>query len=223
MQITPACLPHVSNRTCNDYYYDSRTGISDCDRPGWSNIPASLQGRYTNSLFITSPPNNDFNIFTQTALPKLLKCFKISKLTPWNRVRPEKLIGLRLVRKFPTVYRTTALTSACHQSLCWGRPIQAMPPHSTKVNKTLIPQKNAQITPLLHTQSSFHHRHFFTSQRSTLLPIYQYQNDQQAQPGTIQSNECPPSPPCLSLHPCFFVFNLLFILQWIKRVDKYYF
>ena len=42
-------------------------------------------------------------------------------LTPWIRVRLEQLIGIHLVKKFPTVYETrrfiTAFTSARHLSL----------------------------------------------------------------------------------------------------------
>ena len=56
-------------------------------------------------------------------------------LTPWCRVRLEKLIDLQLVNKFPAFHGTrkfiTALTSVRHLSLSWASPIQSTYPHST--------------------------------------------------------------------------------------------
>jgi len=63
-------------------------------------------------------------------------------LTPWCRVRLEKLTGLQLVKKFPAFYRTrrfvTALTSVRHLSLSWASPIQSIYPHSTSWRSILI-------------------------------------------------------------------------------------
>ena len=51
-------------------------------------------------------------------------------LTPWCRVLLQKLTGLQLVKKFPAFHGTrsfiTALTSVCHVSLSWARPIQSI-------------------------------------------------------------------------------------------------
>jgi len=63
-------------------------------------------------------------------------------LTPWCRVLLEKLIGLRLVKKFPGFHGTrrfiTALTSVRHQSLSWASPIQSIYPHPTSRKPILI-------------------------------------------------------------------------------------
>ena len=63
-------------------------------------------------------------------------------LTPWCRVLLEKLTGLQLVKKFPTFYGTqrfiTALTSVCHLSLSWARPIQSIYPHPASWRSILI-------------------------------------------------------------------------------------
>ena len=63
-------------------------------------------------------------------------------LTPWCRVLLEKLIGLQLVKKFPTFHGTrrfiTALTSVRHLSLSWASPIQSIYPHPTSWRSILI-------------------------------------------------------------------------------------
>ena len=42
-------------------------------------------------------------------------------------------------------------------------------------------------------QSTFHHATFYTSQRSTLLPAYLSQKDEQALTGNLQNGKfCPP-------------------------------
>ena len=56
-------------------------------------------------------------------------------LTPWSRVRLDKLTSSQPVKKFPASYGTrrflTAFTSARHLSLSWVRLIQSMPSHPT--------------------------------------------------------------------------------------------
>ena len=68
--------------------------------------------------------------------------FLYSILTPWRRVRLEKLTGLQLVKKFPAFHRTgrfiTALTSVRHLSLSWANPIQSIYPHPTSWISFLI-------------------------------------------------------------------------------------
>jgi len=63
-------------------------------------------------------------------------------LTPWCRVRLEKLTGLQLVKKFPAIHRTrrfiTALTSVRHLSLSWASPIQSTYPHPTSWRSILM-------------------------------------------------------------------------------------
>ena len=63
-------------------------------------------------------------------------------LTPWCRVPLEKLTGLQLVKKFPTIHAArrfiTALTSLRHLSLSWASPIQSIYPHSTSWRSILI-------------------------------------------------------------------------------------
>ena len=63
-------------------------------------------------------------------------------LTPWCRVLLEKLIGLQLIKKFPTFHRTrrfiTALTSVRQLSLSWTSPIQFIYPHTTSWRSILI-------------------------------------------------------------------------------------
>ena len=63
-------------------------------------------------------------------------------LTPWSRVLLQKLTGLQLVKKFPTVYGTrrfiTALTSVRHLSLSWASPIQSTYLHPTSWRSILI-------------------------------------------------------------------------------------
>jgi len=63
-------------------------------------------------------------------------CYHIAYLlTPWCRALLEKLIGLQLVKKFPSFYGTrrfiTGLTSVRHPSLFWASPIQSIYPHPT--------------------------------------------------------------------------------------------
>ena len=54
----------------------------------------------------------------------------------------EKLTDLQLVKKFPAFHGTrkfiTALTSVCHLSLSWARPIQSIYPHPTSWRSILI-------------------------------------------------------------------------------------
>jgi hypothetical protein len=56
-------------------------------------------------------------------------------LTPWCRVLPEQLTGLRLVKKFPAFHGSrrfiTALTNVRHLSLSWASPNQSTCPHTT--------------------------------------------------------------------------------------------
>ena len=63
-------------------------------------------------------------------------------LTPWCRVRLEKLTGLELVKKLPAFHETrrfiTALTSVRHLSLSWASPIQSIYPHPTSWRSILI-------------------------------------------------------------------------------------
>ena len=63
-------------------------------------------------------------------------------LTPWCRVRLEKLTSLQVVKKFPAFYGTrrfvTALTSVRHMSLSWANPIQSTYPHPTSWRSILI-------------------------------------------------------------------------------------
>ena len=63
-------------------------------------------------------------------------------ITPWSRVLLEKLIGLQLVKKFPTFYVTrrfiSPVTSAHHLSLSWARSIQSTPPHPTSWRSILL-------------------------------------------------------------------------------------
>ena len=63
-------------------------------------------------------------------------------LTPWCRVLLEQLIGLQLVKKFPTFHGTrrfiTALTSVRHLSLSWASPIQSIYPHPTSWRSILV-------------------------------------------------------------------------------------
>ena len=63
-------------------------------------------------------------------------------LTPCCRVLLEKLTGLQLVKKFPAFHGTwrfiTALTSVCHLSLSWARPIQSIYQHPTSWRSILI-------------------------------------------------------------------------------------
>jgi hypothetical protein len=59
---------------------------------------------------------------------KLITYLLIYLLTPWSRVLLEKVTGLQLVKKFPTLYGTrrliTAFTSARHLSLSWASSIR---------------------------------------------------------------------------------------------------
>ena len=81
-----------------------------------------------------------------TKNPVNIFCYQITPtsylLTPWCRVRLEKLTGLQLVKKFPAFHGTrrfiTALTSVCHLSLSWARPIQYIYPHPTSWRSILI-------------------------------------------------------------------------------------
>ena len=63
-------------------------------------------------------------------------------LTPWCRVRLEKLTGLQLVKKFPAFHGTrsfiTAHTNVRHLSLSWASPIQSIHPHLTSWRSILI-------------------------------------------------------------------------------------
>ena len=72
--------------------------------------------------------------------PILMFCTYL--LTPWCRVRLEKLTGLQLVKKFPAFHGTrrfiTALTSVRHLSLSWASTIQSINPHPTYWRSSLI-------------------------------------------------------------------------------------
>ena len=63
-------------------------------------------------------------------------------LTPYRRVLLSKLIGSKLVKKFPAFYRTrrfiTIFTSARHLSLSWASSIQSIPPHPTSWRSNFI-------------------------------------------------------------------------------------
>jgi hypothetical protein len=63
-------------------------------------------------------------------------------LIPWSRVFLEKLIGLLLVKNFPTFCGTrrfiTAFTSAPHLSLSWANLIQSKPPNPISWRSILI-------------------------------------------------------------------------------------
>ena len=63
-------------------------------------------------------------------------------LTPCCRVLLEKLIGLQIVKKFPSFHGTrrfiTALTILRHLSLSWASPIQSTYPHPTSWRSILI-------------------------------------------------------------------------------------
>ena len=61
--------------------------------------------------------------------------FTLYLLIPWCRVLLEKLIGLRLVKKFPTFYGTRSIR---HLSLSWASPIQSTYPHPTSWISILI-------------------------------------------------------------------------------------
>ena len=60
----------------------------------------------------------------------------------WCRVLLEKLIGLKLVKKFPAFHGTrkfiTALTSVHHLSLSWASPILSIYPNPTSWRYVLI-------------------------------------------------------------------------------------
>jgi hypothetical protein len=57
------------------------------------------------------------------------------KLTPWNKVLPEKLTRPQLVKKFSILY---GFRSACHLSISWARWIQFMPPYPTSWRSNLM-------------------------------------------------------------------------------------
>ena len=63
-------------------------------------------------------------------------------LTPWDRVLPENVAGLNLVKKFPAFHGTrrfiTALTRVRQLSLSWASPIQSIYPHPTSWRSILI-------------------------------------------------------------------------------------
>jgi len=58
-----------------------------------------------------------------------------SLITPWSRVRLEKLCGSELAKKFPAFYGiwmfNTATTSVRHLFLSWAWSIQSIPLHPT--------------------------------------------------------------------------------------------
>ena len=63
-------------------------------------------------------------------------------LAAWSRVLLEKLTGLQLVKKFPSLYGTrmfiTTFKSARHLSLSWASSIHSIPPHPTSWRSILI-------------------------------------------------------------------------------------
>jgi len=70
-------------------------------------------------------------------------------LTPYRRVLLSKLIGSKLVKKFPAFYRTrrfiTIFTSARHLSLSWASSIQSIPPHPTSWRSILISSSHLRL------------------------------------------------------------------------------
>ena len=59
-------------------------------------------------------------------------------LNPWNRVLPEKLTDLQLVKKYPVFYGTrrfiTVFTRSRYLFLSWASSIQSIPSHPTILN-----------------------------------------------------------------------------------------
>jgi hypothetical protein len=72
----------------------------------------------------------------------LLIYWLIYLLTPCSKVLLEKLTGLQLVKKFPTLYGIwrliTAFTSARQMCLSWASSIESIPPHPTYWRFVLI-------------------------------------------------------------------------------------
>ena len=70
-------------------------------------------------------------------------------LTPRSILLLEKLIGSRLVKKFPTFFGTrrsiTVFTNARHQSLFWASSIQSIFPHPTSWRSILILSSHLRI------------------------------------------------------------------------------
>ena len=70
-------------------------------------------------------------------------------LTSWCRVLLEKLIGLQLVKQFPTFHGTrrfiTALTSVRQLPLSWASPIQSTYPHPTSCRSILILHTHSRL------------------------------------------------------------------------------
>ena len=95
-------------------------------------------------------PNRGLTIFLSNkcaitvgcARLKILALSQVYLLTPWCRVRLQKLTGLQLIKKFPAFHGTrkfiTALTSVRHLSLSWASPIQFIYPHPTSWRSILI-------------------------------------------------------------------------------------
>jgi hypothetical protein len=104
-------------RTCRIYGGQSGTGTS-FSRSNWMLCQYHSASAHYILIFISL-----------TYLPTYL----LNLLTPWSKVRLEKLTGLQIVQKFPAFYGTrkfiTAFTSARHLSLSWASSIQAIPPH----------------------------------------------------------------------------------------------
>jgi len=89
------------------------------------------------------PPTLLFLHFRRIYEKQLLLIYLLTYLlTPWCRVLLEKLTGLQLVKKLPTVHGTrrfiTALTNVRHLSLSWASPIQSIYTHPASSRSILI-------------------------------------------------------------------------------------
>jgi hypothetical protein len=90
----------------------------------------------SDSLFCGRKPLSDFDYFWQ------ITSHTYFRLTPWNRVLLEKLIGFQLVEKFPALYGTrkfiTSFKSARHVSVSWATSIQSISTHRSSWRSILI-------------------------------------------------------------------------------------
>ena len=113
--------------------------------PG-SKLP-TISAYYSTNLYsniISSPQlDNSTYRFPVTEFPNQWKKSVIPctyLLTPCCRVLLQKLTSLQLVKKFPAFHETrrfiTTLTSVCHLSLSWAKPVQSIYPHPNSWKKT---------------------------------------------------------------------------------------